>query len=87
MKINFGLKLALPYLVFMIGLIVWVMNSSGDTPILPALFIYFPWGFMFGKSFKGLSEFILPLTNVGINAVILYIVGRFFKKDSSERNN
>ena len=83
MKSHLGLKLATPYLVITVGIIIWIMIKSGDTPILPALFVFLPWGFMFSEQFKGIPEFVLPLINVGFNTILLYIIGTVFQKLTS----
>ena len=80
MKSHFGLKLAIPYLVITVGIIIWIMTKSGDTPIFPALFVLLPWGFMFSEHAKDLPELTLSLVNVGFNTVLLYVIGTVFQK-------
>ena len=82
MRSHYGFKLAIPYLLITVGITIWIMTKSGDTPILPALFILLPWGFMFSEQFKGM-EFGLPLVNISLNGILLYILGRIFEKFTS----
>lgn len=79
MRLHFALKFAILYLLVTIGIFIWVMTTSGDTPILPALFLLLPWGLMFSEQFKDMPEFALLFLNIGLNTILLYITGKIFE--------
>ncbi len=86
MKSHFALKLSATYLVITVGIVIWIFTKSGDTPIGPAILVSLPWGFMFSEQFKGMSEFVLPLVNIGFNTILLYLIGKIFEKFTSRNN-